>query len=237
MIHSRISTNNMYSVTYDRYVTSLMNGEHGNNEFIDYEKNHITLEKNYTLDEKIEYFLEKNPFKLDMYLVVVSKENMDAPLNFSKAIYKSYLMKFWGQQINQQTIDLHILKVRSFFDSRKQYLNLLFRAFNQIDLTDKSVQQNEATQGGGKSTLERRADSTVPENEVDVDVANTTLTYADDFYKLKRDETDNSTSNSEQTTTSIKEKDLTFVFNLPRDLDLMWLWQEVIKEQLFMVVN
>ena len=206
------------------------------NEFIwkDEKGNNIlTYSHEFTLNEKIDYALDYNIFGLDMNLVVWSEPNVDVPINYSRLIYTAFLSYFWNNQINQQTIDLHKLKLQAFFNARKLQLTGRYRAMSQYQKRNNT--QNTKTNDGSKgtSTLYRQANSTVPENEVNVDVATTTLDYADDFTKWKKDvsNTDNSSSNND--TLNTKDNDLMFLLNAKSELQ--WLFDEAIQQELFMM--
>jgi hypothetical protein len=258
---SRMVDTGKYSVTYDEYATSKMNSgqfktktvtkfidEDGNitedvviedrhsarNEFFDDNKNlrfnvHGTQ---YTLDEKINFMLDNNIFNLDMNLVFWSEKGKDRPMNFSRDIYYAFFSYFWHRQINQQTVDLHGVKLRAFFGARKLQLTAKFRAYNQFTLNTTQTTDHNNNAAVQTSTLYRGANSTVPENKVDVDVASTSLDYADNFQKNKKDTVETHTGGNQTINSTNHDKDLGSFLNV--ESELQKLFDEAVQQQLFM---
>lgn len=231
--------NSKYAISYYDYGVSLLNKHH--NEF--FQDGKLTLDANYTLEEIIDMLLEEKPNRkgdpsgynylgLPIDLVSWIEEGMDHPLDFSDDIYRSFVSHFFTRQINQQTIDSHKLRLYQFFIGHKQSLIMKYRAYTQTALQSKDISDH--TQDGGTTvtTLTRGANSTMPEDQVDVDVASTDMPYADDFTKSKQDVTTSNDGTDTTVNSTSQDKDLEFALNLPGELESLYAAAEA--HQLFM---
>lgn len=220
---------NRYTVTYDRYTSSIIN--QNSSQFIN-EDGNFTITAQSTLEEKVEFMLEQNLLRLDMELVQWWKKGMDQPINLSADIYRAFIMNFWNRQINQQTIDLHRVKLHSFFAARKHQLITRMMAYTQYQLQDQAEDEHSGDGGTTTTVLGRSADSTVPENQVDVDVASTNMPYADSFVKSKQDTTVKHNGTDTNTNTKTRDNDM-FKF-ISVGSELQFLFDEAIKQDLFL---
>lgn len=236
--------NSRYGISYYDYGISLLNKTE--NEF--FADGKLSLEGNYTLNQVIDKLMEEAVNKkgeptgvnnLGLPIALVSwwpdPENddpIDAPIDYTNTVYRAFFSRFFNRQINQQTIDSHKLKLQQFFLGHQQSLILKYKAYTQDKLKTKTKRDH--TQDGGTTvtTLTRGANSTVPENQVDVDVASTNLEYADDFSKSKQDVKTTNDGTDTNTTNTASDKDLQFALNLPGELES--LYRDAEKAQLFM---
>lgn len=223
------SRTNRYSVTYDRYATSKMNDN--DSEFFNKDGN-FTITGEYTLNQKVDFMLDENILQLDMELIQWWKKGMDQPINLSRDVYKAFIKYFFNWQINQQTIDLHKIKLQAFFEARKYYLIDRLMAYTQYQLEDTT--ENEKTGDGGTTTTKdtRAADSTVPENQVNLDVASTNVEYADNFGQSR--ETIEVKNNGTNTNTNTRRKDQDMFRFISVGSELQPLFNDAIKHDLFM---
>lgn len=232
MFNSLISDNRRYSVTYDRYITSEMN--RNDNEFFD-ENGMLRFDVHdvqYTLEEKISFCLDKNLLRLDMNLYAYTERGKDHPTNYTRYVYENFIRYFYNRQINQQTIDLHRIKLQNFFESKKFEMINFFKASTQYQFVDTSNTEKTDTGGNTVSKLYRGADSTVPENEVNVDVASTSLSYADSFQKTKEDTTTVNDSKNSTLTTNTKDRDFMELLDIQNYMEK--LYRDAIRQDIFM---
>lgn len=210
---------NKYSVTYDEYVTSKMN--QNNHEFFNKDGN-FTITAEYTLEQKIDFMISENILELDMELIKWYKKGMDQPINLSEDVYRAFIAYFYNWQINQQTIDLHKVKLKGFFSSRKYQLISRLMAYTQYQLSD--ISENEASANGGTTTTvtTAAAESTVPENQVDIDLGNPKMEYADNLGKSKQDTTVKNNGTNTKTNTVTKDKDLFKYIGLGSELQFLF---------------
>lgn len=232
--------NSRYAITYYDYGLSLLN-KNSSEFFMD---GKLTLDANYTLEEITSKLIEErvnekgeglgyNYLGLPTQLVFWWEKGMDVPIDYTPTIYRAFIMRYFNRQINQQTIDMHKLKLQQFFWGHQQSLILKYKGYTQTKLESTTDKQDTADGGTTVTTLGRSANSTVPENKVDVDVDSTTLDYADDFTKSKQDVTTKNDGTNESVTTNLVDKDLTPLMNVAGELDS--LFRAVEREQLFML--
>lgn len=236
--------NTRYAISYYDYGISLLNKE--NNEF--FENGKLTLDANYTLDMIIDKLMEevllpdgepsgRNRMGLPVDLVSwwpdpETNDPVDAPIDFTPVVYRSFFSHFFNRQINQQTIDSHKLKLQQFFLGHQQSLIMKYRAYTQTQL--KNTSKTERAQDGGLTTTTTTigVNSSTPEDEVDIDLKTLEFGYADDR-SASRQEVKNTNDGTDTTTnTNTADKDLEFALNLPGELES--LYRDAEKHQLFM---
>lgn len=239
--HNNYYDNSRYGISYYDYGISLLN-RRSNEFFMD---GKLTLEANYTLERIVNALVVElldengegigyNILGLPMDLVSWFPEEADKPVNYTQDIYRAFITRFFNRQINQQTFDMHKLKLQQFFMARKQALIMQYRAYTQVTLKNVNNKNDNADGGVTVTTTSAMANSTVPENEVDIDVKNTKLTYADDLARSVQEVSTRNDGNNTSTNTTSAEKDLKDYINLDGELEK--LFDSAEKEQLFMQV-
>lgn len=128
-------------------------------------------------------------------------ENIQADLNFKK----SFITKFLHREIKFQTIDLFSSMLVSESIQSEKYINILFSDEIEKYLTNLNIRESEnntnATSTNQNDTLytsiddNRQITGTIPQNEINLDLNDDTLTFAD-TNAISKDKTENNTSNT-----------------------------------------
>lgn len=229
-------------ITYYDFALSKMNNDR--NEF--FKDGVLTLNANYTLMEMVKFLMSEKVDKKGEglgvnqlglpYKELVSwwVKDMDAPLDFTEQIYTAFIARYFYRPINQNTLDLHLLKLYQFFIERKQALILKFKAYTQYTIDSENENSSEGDGGTTVTTTFRGAVSTVPENEVDLDLAKTDLPYADNFGKTVEDVETKNTGGNTNTTRNAQGKDLSKFIDV--EAEMASIFRDADKSDLFLMV-
>lgn len=140
-----------------------------------------------------------------------------------KYFKESFVLRFMDREIGRQTIDAFSSQVLYVTLSRREYINTVFssevKKYLENHVTNESEDigtqeqtssqntTNKQTEKGDNTSDNREATSTLPQSEVNLNVDNTELTYADENRISKDKGTSNRETNGEGTNESNQNQD------------------------------
>lgn len=192
------------TITINDYLVSELK-RNGFNEFIN--DNHITaFNSNYSLIRKIMMFDD------DVYNIVTEKlfngMTLD-DIDNDKRFKKMFVNRFLNRQIKFQTIETFSGVLTYEFLSITPYLNSAFSNINEY-LTGKNISTSEANSIQNSNT--RSAYQSLPQTEVNLNLNDETMNYADDNTVSK---SNNNSNNNQKNETNIYD-----IENLNKILDI-----------------
>ena len=186
----------------------------GYNEIVDDEGNLIYFDNDLQFINKIFSYDE------DISEIVDDLFNgnvLDDPVH-DEHFKRSFFYRFINRQINRQTIEAFQLELLSVFMSNKTYINMVYEDLEnyilQKNISHSDNEQNNNQVNTGSSTTDNRsAFADLPQSQANLDLNNTSMSYATDNTisrnkQTNQQETDGSTtnvSNSENKSYSLDE--------------------------------
>lgn len=126
-----------------------------------------------------------------------SLENPQADLNFKK----SFTTFFLNRELKYQTIDIFSSSLVSLMIQNEKYLNIIFSDDVEEYLLNKNESENDTENESTSSSEYRQLTSTLPQNEINLDVDNDVLSYGDNNNISKTKDTNNGNNISSQNST------------------------------------
>lgn len=237
-----------YTVTLNEYIASELYNE-GKREF--YNFGQLTMN-----DDRYAFIKKMMKFDDDVKQIVDKRFFLDFKLEDSKAdenFKKTFLMKFMNREIGRQTIEAFASEVLYVLFSHEEYINIVFsdEVFKYLnnhvtnnaedigtqDNTESSNDNTNDNQFGGKKTSRHHANSTLPQNEVTLNVKDDELDFADTYDVDKNEDedfnirtTENEASKNANQNTTNNHESLSKTFNLYSLNELYDMKNKVMKE-------
>lgn len=170
----------MITVTLYKYIQSELIKK-GLNEFVDNEGNLVFFDEEHQFITKILSYDSDILEIVNKLFTGQSLKNDEHDLHFKKA----FLYRFINRQINRQTIESFRLELLSTFLMNEDFINRIYidvdKYLTQTQTTDQHNKQiNKQSNDGRTTTDNRSAFASLPQNNVQLDVDSTVMTYAND---------------------------------------------------------
>ena len=188
-------TTTIYNIVHSELIKK------GLNEFVDEDDNLIYFDSDLQFMNKIFSYDE------DVYEIVDDLFNgmkLDDPVH-DEHFKRNFLYRFINRQINRQTIESFKLELLSVFMSNKTYINMVYEDLEdhilQKNISHSDNEQNNNQVNSGSTTTDNRsAFSDLPQSQSNLDVNDTSMSYATDNTisrnkQTNHQQTDGSTSN------------------------------------------
>lgn len=160
------------TVAYDDYIKSELINQYGVDEIVDGNKI-VAFDEDYSIIKMIMNF-DKNVQEIINRRIFLG-ESLDNE-EHDKEFKKIFLLRFMTRQIQQQTIEAHAVKVTSCFMKHRKTLEYYFREYEKMLEGDYSSSTNRENEG---ETGLRLAVSTLPQSELNLNLDDQGLSYAD----------------------------------------------------------
>lgn len=162
----------------------------GFNEFVDKDGNLVFFDSDHQFMSKILSYDEDISKIVDE---IFNGMNLDDPFH-DEHFKKYFLYRFINRQINKQTIEAFKLELLSVFMSNQKYINMVYNDLedyiHQKNISNSENEQKNSQVNSGSSTSDNRsAFADLPQSTPNLDVNNTSISYA----------TDNTISRNKQT--------------------------------------
>lgn len=187
------------TLTLYRYIQSELI-KRGFNEIVDSSGNLVFFEQESQLMTKI---LSYDTDVQDIITSLFGQETLTDPVH-DDHFKKTFFYRFINRQINRQTVEAFRLELLATFLVNRRYIDMMYRdAEKMIQGITENTQDNHQTNSqssSDESVMDNRsAFSNLPQNRVNLDVDNTTMTSANDN-TVTRSRTANDGSSHQATT-------------------------------------
>lgn len=191
----------------------------GYNEFVDddghlvfFDSNHQFITKIFSYDESVSEIVD------DLFNGMTLDDSVH-----DEHFKKSFLYRFINRQINRQTIEAFKLEMLSVFMSNKTYINMVYEGLEdyilQKNISHSDNEQNDNQVNTGSTTTDNRsAFADLPQSQANLDINNTSMSYATDNTisrnkQTNQQETDGSSTNESNSENKVYQLDELFKSN------------------------
>lgn len=187
---------------YDYFQSELI--KKGFNEIEDEEGKLIYFEKEHQFIHKILSYDKDVKEILDELFYNHSLSELDHDQHFKKI----FLYRFINRQINRQTIESFQLELLNTFLTNQDFINRVYQDLEKyLTNTSDSNQSNQQKNLGTTTTDNRSANQDLAQNQVNLDINDSTMDYATDN-QISRNKQTNQQDNDGTTTTENKSYQL-----------------------------
>lgn len=180
-------TTTIYEILHSELINVGKNEFFNDNQISFYDDKHAFIKKIMRLDDDVKKIIDMRFFQnIKLY------EN-----DSDKAFKQTFLNRFLNRQIAFQTVEVFSSQVVYVLLSRFEFINTLFNNLNEFV---KNKHEAESTNESTDKTDSRQLFTTLPQDEVNLDVDNTQLRYGDENTISRNKNVGESSQNNVSTT-------------------------------------
>lgn len=201
-----------YTTTLNEYINSELMRQ-GKNEFIN--NGHLSFfDDKYAFIQKILYYDDD---VADIVTYQIFKGFQFTDKNVDKLFKQTFVTRFLDREISRQTIEAFASQVLSITIQHQEYIISVFSELDKFANGESSGNENS---NSDRTTIDehREAKSTLPQNEVNINVDHDELDFADENRITKDKHTDNYNESSSYTRNTYNPDNLEKIFDMKERL-------------------